>query len=137
MSYEAANPPAEQNPAAETIAHLSAKTYQQRVTTLAKRIRPRLANDQGVLETVNYNRVLGQLRAIERVSRDNPFSILEHTTYTLDEYDRKQIQDQEPVEALTEQTRRHLAGDVQKRLLELESIDQSVNLGSSCQERQQ
>jgi hypothetical protein len=113
--------PAEQHqyPAAETVAHLSEATYQQRVETLAERILPRLADDRGRLQTVNYNKVLGHLKVIERMSFDNPFSVLKHSEYKLDAFDWERINSKHPVRGLAEQARRLIAGDVQARLLDL------------------
>jgi hypothetical protein len=108
-----------QYPAAETVAHLSEATYQQRVETLAERILPRLADNAGTLQTVNYNAVLGHLKVIERMSFDNPFSVFAHTEYELDAFDWERINSKHPVRGLAEQARRLVAGDVQARLLEL------------------
>ncbi|EMA54568.1 hypothetical protein [Halococcus salifodinae] len=119
MSQKSQNSLVKQDPPAETVANLSKDTYHQRVTALAERIHPRLADETGTLETVDYDKVLGHLRVIERISHDNPFSILEHTTYSLSEYDQHRVQGKRPINGLVEQTRRLLAGDVQKRLLEL------------------
>ena len=120
MSHnKSVQPPAERNPAAETVAHLSKTTYQQRVETLAERILPRLADDRGTLQTVNYDRVLGHLKVIERMSYDNPFSVLEHSEYELDAFDWERVNSKHPVQGLVEQARRLVAGDVQQRLLEL------------------
>jgi hypothetical protein len=109
----------QQYPAAETVAHLSKATYHQRIETLAERILPRLADETGTVQTVNYNTVLGHLQVIERMSFDNPFSILEHSEYELDAFDWKRINNKDPVHGLAEQARRLVAGDVQQRLLEL------------------
>lgn len=79
MSHDTrSRPPAEQHqhPAAETVAHLSEATYRQRIETLAERILLRLADKRGTLQTVNYNAVLGHLKVIERMSFENPFSVL-------------------------------------------------------------
>jgi hypothetical protein len=118
-------PPAErqQHPAAETVAHLSEATYHQRVETLAERILLRLADDAGTLQTVNYNAVLGHLKVIERMSFDNPFSVLAHTEYELDAFDWKRVNSKHPVHGLAEQARRLVAGDVQARLLELAAAE--------------
>ena len=106
-------------PAAETVAHLSKATYQQRVETLAERILPRLVDDRGTLQTVSYNKILGHLKVIERMSYDNPFSVLEHSEYELDAFDWERVNSKHPVQGLVEQARRLVAGDVQQRLLEL------------------
>lgn len=116
-----------QHPAAETVAHLSKTTYQQRVETLAERILPRLADDSGTLQTVNYDRVLGQLRVIERMSFDNPFSVLEHSEYELDGFDWERVNSKHPVQGLAEQARRLVAGDVQARLLELVAAENETH----------
>lgn len=108
-----------QYPAAETVAHLSEATYHQRVDTLAERILPRLTDETGTVQTVNYNKVLGHLKVIERISHDNPFSVLTHSEYELDAFDWERVNSKQPVHGLTEQARRLVAGDVQHRLLEL------------------
>ena len=127
----AEQPDRHQYPVAETVAHLSQSTYQQRVETLAERILPRLADDSGTLQTVNYDRVLGQLRVIERMSFDNPFSVLEHSEYELDAFDWKRVNSKHPVQGLAEQARRLVAGDVQQQLLELVATDDTrVGTGS-------
>ena len=124
--------PQRQYPAAETVAHLSKATYQQRVETLAERILPRLADNRGTLRTVNYDRVLGQLKVIERISVDNPFSVLEHSEYELDAFDWERVNSKHPVHGLAEQARRLIAGDVQQRLLELVADDETrAGTGSS------
>jgi hypothetical protein len=115
----AEQPEQHQYPAAETVAHLSEATYRQRVETLAERILPRLADDRGRLQTVNYNKVLGHLKVIERMSFNNPFSVLKHSKYELDAFDWERINAKHPVHGLAEQARRFVAGDVQARLLEL------------------
>ncbi|EMA49114.1 hypothetical protein [Halococcus thailandensis] len=121
----------QQYPAAETVAHLSKATYHQRIETLAERILPRLADETGTIQTVNYNTVLGHLQVIERMSFDNPFSILEHSEYELDGFDWKRINNKDPVHGLAEQARRLVAGDVQQRLLELVATDDTrVGTGS-------
>lgn len=108
-----------QYPAAETVAHLSESTYRQRVETLAERIFSRLADDRGRLQTVNHNTVLGHLKVIERMSSNNPFSVLKHSEYELDAFDWERINSKHPVHGLVEQAQRLIAGDVQARLLEL------------------
>jgi hypothetical protein len=120
-------PPAErqQHPTAETVAHLSEATYHQRVETLAERILPRLADETGTVQTVNYNAVLGHLKVIERMSFDNPFSVLAHSEYELDAFDWERINSKHPVQGLAEQARRLVAGDVQARLLELAATDET------------
>jgi hypothetical protein len=115
----AEQPEQRQYPAAETVARLSESTYRQRVETLAERILPRLADDRGRLQTVNYNTVLGHLKVIERMSFDNPFSVLKHSEYELDAFDWERINAKHPVHGLAEQARRLIAGDVQARLLDL------------------
>lgn len=130
MSHDTASRPAteqpdqQQYPAAETVAHLSEATYHQRIETLAKRILPRLADDSGTLQTVNYNKVLGQLKVIERISFDNPFSVLKHSEYELDAYDWKRVNAKHPVHGLAEQARRLVAGDVQRQILEAIANDE-------------
>jgi hypothetical protein len=121
----------QQYPAAETVAHLSKTTYHQRVEALAERILPRLANDTGTVQTVNYDTVLGHLKVIERMSHDNPFSILKHSEYELDAFDWERVNSKHPVHGLAEQARRLVAGDVQQRLLELVATDDTrVGTGS-------
>ena len=125
-------PEQQQYPAAETVAHLSKATYHQRVEMLAERILPRLADDTGMLQTVNYDKILGHLKVIERMSFDNPFSILKHSEYELDTFDWERINEKHPVHGLAEQARRLVAGDVQQRLLELVATDETrAGTGSS------
>ena len=125
MSHEtrsrssAEQPERHQYPAADTVAHLSEETHHQRVDALAKRILPRLADETGALHSVNYNKILGHLKVIERMSFDNPFSVLKHSEYDLDAFDWERINEKPPVHGLAEQARRLVAGDVQARLLEL------------------
>jgi len=138
MSHDRAKqPPAERNPAAETVAHLSKTTYHQRVATLAERIFPRLADDAGTLQTVSYDRVLGHLKVIERMSRDNPFSVLEHSEYELDPFDWERINSKYPIHGLAEQARRLVAGDVQRRILEAVADDEMGTPVNTNQNREQ
>ena len=124
MSHDtSAIPPADQHPAAETVAHLSESTYHQRVDTLVERILPRLTDEAGVLRSVNYDMVLGHLKVIERMCFDNPFSVLAYSEYELDAFDWERVNSKHPVHGLAEQARRLIAGDVQARLLELAAID--------------
>jgi hypothetical protein len=115
----AEQPERHQHPAAETVAHLSEATYRQRIETFAERILPQLADETGTVQTVNYNAVLGHLKVIERMSFDNPFSVLAHSEYELDAFDWERVNAKHPVHGLAEQARRLVAGDVQARLLEL------------------
>lgn len=136
MSHDTRSKPAterpehHQYPAAETVAHLSETAYHQRVETLAKRILPRLADDTGTLRTVNYDKVLGHLRVIERMSHDNPFSILKHSEYELDAFDWERVNSKHPVQGLAEQARRLVAGDVQRWLLELAAAGSGTHRSS-------
>lgn len=114
----------ERPPAAETVAHLSKTTYRQRVNTLTERVLPRLTDDEDELRTVDYDRVLGHLKVIERMSFDNPFSVLKHSQSELDAYDWDRINDKHPVHGLAEQARRLIAGDVQRRILEAVANDE-------------
>lgn len=114
----------ERPPAAETEAHLSETSYQQRINTLTERILPRLMDEADTLSTVAYDRVYGHLKVIERISFDNPFSVLKHSQSELDAYDWDRIDDKRPVDALAEQARRLVAGDVQRRILEAVANDE-------------
>lgn len=114
----------ERPPAAETEAHLAETTYQQRINTLTERILPRLMDEADTLSTVAYDRVYGHLKVIEQMSFDNPFSVLKHSQSELDAYDWDRIDDKRPVDALAEQARRLVAGDVQRRILEAIANDE-------------
>ena len=116
-----------QYPAAETVAHLSESTYHQRVDTLAERILPRLTDETGTVQTVNCNKVLGHLKVIERISHDNPFSVLTHSEYELDVFDWERVNSKPPVHGLTEQAHRLVAGDVQQRILELAAAENETH----------
>jgi hypothetical protein len=120
----AERPEQHQHPAAETVAHLSEATYCQRIDTLAERILPRLVDETGTLQTVNYNAVLGHLKVIERISFDNPFSVLAYSEYELGAFDWERISAKRPVHGLAEQARRLVAGDVQRRILEAVANDE-------------
>lgn len=123
-------PEQHQYPAAETVAHLSEATYHQRIETLAERILPRLTDERGTLHSVNYDNVLGHLKVIERMSFDNPFSVLAHSEYKLDAFDWDRINSKHPVHGLAEQARRLIAGDVQQRLLELAVAENEMHQSS-------
>jgi hypothetical protein len=123
-------PERDQYPAAETVAHLSEATYHKRVDTFAKRILPRLTDETGTLYSVNYNKVLGHLKVIERMSFDNPFSVLAHSKYELNAFDWERVNSKHPVHGLTEQARRLVAGDVQQRLLELAVAENETHRSS-------
>jgi hypothetical protein len=114
----------ERQPAAETVAHLSETTYRQRINTLTERVLPRLMDEADTLSTVDYDRVLGHLKVIERMSFDNPFSVLKHSQSELDAYDWDRIDDKRPVDALAKQARRLVASDVQRRILEAVANDE-------------
>jgi hypothetical protein len=114
----------ERPPAAETVAHLSETTYRQRINTLTERVLPRLMDEADTLSTVDYDRVLGHLKVVERMSLDNPFSVLKHSQSELDAYDWDRINDKHPVHGLAEQARRLVAGDVQRRILEAVANDE-------------
>lgn len=109
---------AKQSPSAETVAHLSEEEYRSAVTDLTRQVLTTLLYDNGAIESVRLNVILGSLQPIEEICSSNPFSILEHSRYELDPSDWERVNHQDPVSGLIEQAQRLLAGDVQQQILE-------------------
>ena len=109
---------AEQSSPAETVAHLSEEEYRSTITELSGQVLTTLLYEDGAIESVRLDIILGCLRPIEEICSSNPFSVLEHSRYELDPSDWERVNHQDPVPGLVEQAQRLLAGDVQQRILE-------------------
>ena len=75
---------AEQSSPAETVAHLSEEEYRSTITELSGQVLTTLLYEDGAIESVRLDIILGCLRPIEEICSSNPFSVLEHSRYELD-----------------------------------------------------